>query len=29
VALQRFREKVKGQDNEAATVEYRHVEPDR
>ena len=29
VALQRFREKVKGMDKEPVTVEYRHVEPDR
>jgi multidrug efflux pump subunit AcrB len=28
VALQRFRERVKGQDNKTATVEYRQVEPD-
>ena len=29
VAFQRFREKVKGLDDKAVIVEYRHVEPDR
>jgi hypothetical protein len=29
VALQRFREKVKGLDKEPVTVEYRRVEPDQ